>query len=236
MADAYTARDLARLADWDTPTICNALEVMDPRWRVSGFTTRPMVCQYPELKPIVGYARTARIASTETSTLKGAAAKKARLDYYKYIESGGPRPSIAVLQDLDGDRAGFGAFWGEVQSNVHKGLGCLGVVTDGSIRDTHVWADGFQALAGSVVPSHAWVHAVDFGTEASVFGMRVRSGDIVHADRHGAVVVPPEAVRGIPAVIDKLVAREAVIIGAAKKKGFDFAKLAKAIADADEIH
>lgn len=236
MPKTFTAKELAQLAEYDTPTICNALELMDVRWRVSGFTTRPMVCQYPDLKPIVGYARTARIASTEPSKLTGAAAKKARLDYYQYIESGGPNPSVCVLQDLDGDRAGFGAFWGEVQSNIHKGLGSLGVITDGSIRDTHVWADGFQALSGSVVPSHAWVHAVDFGTEANVFGMRVQSGDIIHADRHGAVIVPPEAVKGIPAVVDKLVRREAVLIGAAKKKGFSFAKLAKAIADADEIH
>ncbi len=236
MAEAFSARDLAKLAEYDTPTMCNALEVMDPRWRTSGFTTRPMVCQFPDLKPIVGYARTVRIASTEPNKLKGAEAKKARLEYYKYVESGGPRPSVSVLQDLDGDRAGFGAFWGEVQSNIHKGLGCLGVVTDGSIRDTHVWADGFQALSGSVVPSHAYVHAVDFGGEANVFGMRVKSGDIIHADRHGAVIVPPEAVRGIPAMVDLLVRREAVIIGAAKKKGFSFAKLAKAIADADEIH
>ena len=236
MAEAFSARDLAKLAEYDTPTMCNALEVMDPRWRTTGFTVRPMVCQFPDLKPVVGYARTARIASTEPNKLQGAAAKKARLEYYKYIESGGPRPSVCVLQDLDGDRAGFGAFWGEVQSNIHKGLGCLGVVTDGSIRDTHVWADGFQALSGSVVPSHAYVHAVDFGAEANVFGMRVKSGDIIHADRHGAVIVPPEAVRGIPAMVDLLVRREAVIIGAAKKKGFSFAKLAKAIADADEIH
>lgn len=236
MAKAPTAKDLEKLAEYDTPTMCNALETMDPRWRISGFTTRNLICQYPDQKPIVGYARTARIASTEPSKLTGAAAKQARLDYYQYIESGGPRPSVCVLQDLDGDRAGFGAFWGEVQSNIHKGLGSLGVITDGSIRDTHVWAEGFQALSGSIAPSHAWVHAVDFGGEANVFGMRVSSGDIIHADRHGAVIVPPEAVRDIPTVVDRLVRREAVLIGAAKKKGFTFAKLAKAIADADEIH
>jgi regulator of RNase E activity RraA len=236
MSKDPTAKDLAKLAEYDTPTMCNALEALDQRWRTTGFTTRSMICQFPDLKPIVGYARTARIASTEPSKLTGAAAKKARLEYYQYVESGGPQPSVCVLQDLDGDRAGFGAFWGEVQSNIHKGLGCLGVITDGSIRDTHVWADGFQALSGSVAPSHAWVHAVDFGTEANVFGMRTKSGDIIHADRHGAVIVPPEAVREIPAMIDTLVRREAVLIGAAKKKGFNFAKLAKAIADADEIH
>ncbi len=107
MAEAFTARDLAKLADYDTPTMCNALEVLDPRWRTSGFTTRPMYCRYPDLKPIVGYARTVRIASTEPSKLQGQAAKKAKLEYYQYIETGGPRPSVCVLQDLDGDRAGW---------------------------------------------------------------------------------------------------------------------------------
>jgi len=236
MAEAFSARDLAKLAEYDTPTMCNALEAMDPRWRTTGFTVRPMYCRFPDRKPIVGYARTVRIASTEPNKLQGAAAKKAKLEYYKYIEVGGPQPSVCVIQDLDGDRAGFGAYWGEVQSNIHKGLGCLGVVTDGSIRDTHVWADGFQALAGSVVPSHAFVHAVDFGAEANVFGMRVKSGDIIHADRHGAVIVPPEQVRGIPAMVELQVRREAVIIGAAKKKGFNYMKLAKAIAESEDIH
>ena len=95
-----------------------------------------------------------------------------------------------VIQDLDGADVGFGAFWGEVQSAVHKGLGLLGVVTDGCIRDIDQWAPGFQALAGSIMPSHAHVHLADFGKEVRVAGMLVRSGDIVHADRHGAVTIP----------------------------------------------
>jgi regulator of RNase E activity RraA len=232
MADAKT---LAALAKYDTPTMCNALEVIDPRWRTRYFTAAPLVCQYPNAKPIVGYARTVQIRAREKSSLTGEAARRRRLDYYDYIESGGPRPSIVVLQDLD-EPKGFGAFWGEVQSNIHKGLGALGLVTDGSIRDTHVWARGFQALAGSVGPSHAWVHAVSFGEPVSVHGMEVASGDIVHADRHGAVIVPEAALGEIHKTVKLLVAREKVIIGAAKKKGVTVAKLAKAFADADEIH
>jgi len=226
---------LERLAKWDTPTICNALEVIDPRWRTRYFTTAPLVCQYPNAKPIVGYARTVKIRARTKSTLDKAAAKRSKIDYYDYIENGGPRPSIVVIEDLD-DPKGFGAFWGEVQSNIHRGLGALGVVTDGSIRDTHVWARGFQALAGSVGPSHAWVHSVSFGEAVSVHGMEVESGDLIHADRHGAVVIPPEAVAKIPKMIDLLVRREKVIISAAKKKGFTAAKLAKALDMADDIH
>ena len=77
-------------------------------------------------------------------------------------------PPIMVMHDLDGEHAGYGAFWGEVQSNVHKALGALGVVTDGSIRDIPMIAPGFQMLAGSIVPSHAYVHVVDFGIDVEV--------------------------------------------------------------------
>ena len=93
---------------------------------------------------------------------------------------------------------GFGAFWGEVMSAVHKGLGLIGVVTDGCIRDIDQWAPGFQALAGSVMPSHAHVHLHDFGKEVRVAGMLTRSGDIVHADRHGAVTIPEAVAAKIP--------------------------------------
>ncbi len=93
---------------------------------------------------------------------------------------------------------GYGAFWGEVQSAVHKALGCVGVITDGSIRDIPQWAPGFQALAGSIGPSHAWVHAESFGGEVRVAGMTVRSGDLIHADRHGAVVIPFDVAAKLP--------------------------------------
>ncbi len=112
-----------------------------------------------------------------------------------------------VMHDLDGEHAGFGAFWGEVQSNVHKALGALGVVTDGSIRDIPMIAPGFQMLAAAIVPSHAYVHAVDFGIDVEVAGMAVKSGDLIHADRHGAIVVPmtpsmPSGLGGIAATIE----------------------------------
>ena len=101
-----------------------------------------------------------------------------------------PAPGISVIQDLDGADVGFGAFWGEVQSTVHKALGLVGVVTDGCIRDIPQWAPGFQALAGSIAPSHGHVHLAGFGQEVRVAGMLVRPNDLIHADRHGAVVIP----------------------------------------------
>jgi regulator of RNase E activity RraA len=141
-----------------------------------------------------------------------------RLDYLDYVAAL-PQPAVMIMHDLDGEHAGFGAFWGEVQSNVHKALGALGVVTDGSIRDIPMIAPGFQMLAAAIVPSHAYVHVVDYGIEVNVAGMAVASGDLIHADRHGAVVVPRDKIDAMQAVADKLAATEARIITAARAAG-----------------
>ena len=80
---------------------------------------------------------------------------------------------------------------------MHQALGCLGVVTNGAVRDLDMIADGFQFLSGTVVPSHAWVHLVSHGEPVDVSGMLTHTGDLVHADRHGAVIVPHEAARDV---------------------------------------
>ena len=140
---------LEALARYDTPTICNAMEIVAPERRLIGYTVKPLVCPFPTLPPIVGYARTVAIRSVLKSGLSAEEQSKRRIDYYEYVGTGfGPR--ISVIQDIDGPDVGYGAFWGEVQSAVHKALGCLGVITDGSIRDIPQWAPGFQALAGSI--------------------------------------------------------------------------------------
>ena len=144
--------DLDALAEFDTPTICNALEKLDAQTQANGFTTEPFLCGFPAQKPIVGYARTATIRATMASGLPAAEQKARRLAYYDYVGTGiGPR--ISVIQDIDGPDAGYGAFWGEVNSAVHRALGCLGVVTDGSIRDIPQWAPDFQALAAALTVS-----------------------------------------------------------------------------------
>ncbi len=226
---------LARLKGYDTPTICNALEVVDPARRLTGFTVKPLVCPFPALPPIVGYAKTATTRSTHAHELDAGKAREQRIAYYEYVASQ-PAPGIMVVQDLDGPEIGFGAFWGEVMSAVHQGLGCLGVVTDGSIRDIDQWAPGFQALAGAIVPSHAHVHLADFGKEVRVAGMLVRSGDIVHADRHGAVTIPAALAERIPAACDLMARKEAVILEMARAPGFTVDKLREALKKQDEIH
>jgi regulator of RNase E activity RraA len=226
---------LEALARYDTPTICNAMEIVAPHRRLAGYTTRPLVCPFPDLPPIVGYARTVTIRSVLASGLPAAEQQKRRIAYYEYVGTGhGPR--ISVIQDIDGADVGYGAFWGEVQSSVHKALGCLGVLTDGSIRDIAQWAPGFQALAGSIGPSHAHVHAENFGGEVRVAGMTVRSDDLIHADRHGAIVIPHDVAAKLPDAAELCGRRETPILEIARSPDFTLEKLKQALQRSAEIH
>lgn len=147
-----------------------------------------------------------------------------RIGYYRHMAEG-PQPTITVIEDIDAS-PGYGAWWGEVNSSIHAGLGSLGVITNGSIRDLDDWAPGFGALAGSVGPSHAWVHVVEYAVPVTVHGMSVRPGDLIHADRHGAVVVPADAAADIPAAAAKIAAAERVLIDAARGPDFGIDRLA----------
>jgi regulator of RNase E activity RraA len=209
----------------DTPTVCNLLEIVAPERRGFGYTVRYLHCPFPDLPPMVGFAKTVTSRAQDRVPLGEAGYMNKRLDYLDYIAAA-PQPGIVVIQDID-EIVGFGAFWGEVQTNVHKALGCLGTITNGSIRDIPLVAPGFQMLAGSIAPSHAFVHVEDFGCSVNIHGMAVRSGDLIHADRHGAVVVPLATIDPMKAALPGLTAKEAKIIEAAKAgKGLEAIKAA----------
>jgi len=215
--------ELETLRGFDTPTICNAIEIIVPERRAEGFTTEPFICHDPSLPPMVGYARTAKIRATTPSGRNKVDDMAMRVDYFKHIAEG-PGPTVTVIEDID-EPVGFGAHWGEVNSNLHKGLGSVGVVTNGSIRDVDMWAEGFGALAGSLSPSHGWIHVVEYAIPVEVHGMVVAPGDIVHADRHGAVVIPDSAVSAIKSTVDRLEKAEARLIGPAQQPEFDIEEL-----------
>jgi regulator of RNase E activity RraA len=207
--------ELEFLRSIDTPTVCNLIEMVAPERRGSFYTIKHLHCPFPDLPPMVGFAKTVTIRAKDKVPLGEAGYMQKRLDYLDYVAAE-PRPSVVVIEDLDGEHAGYGAFWGEVQSNVHKALGCLGTITNGSVRDIPMIPAGFQMLAGSISPSHAYVHVVDFGIDVNVHGMAVGNGDLLHADRHGAVVVPADKIAAMRPALDKLNAREKAIIDAAR--------------------
>lgn len=227
----FTATDLEALKRWDTPTICNGLELVAPERRAVGFTVEPMVAVDRKLPPIVGLARTGLIRAKEPP--RGAIPP--REDWYDYVAAGDDLPTIAVLQDID-DRPGYGAFWGEVQSTVHKGLGVLGCVTNGSFRDVDMLAPDFQIIGGRIGPSHAHVHMVQMCCDVNVFGMLAGDGDVIHADFHGAVVIPATAVKQLPDAIELVARREKVILDMARAPGFTSRQMREALALAEEIH
>ena len=205
----------AFLRSIDTPTVCNLMEIVAPQRRGAGYTVHHLHCPFPDLPPMVGFAKTVTIRARDA--VSGPSYMQKRLDYLDYVAAV-PQPSVVVIEDKD-EPAGHGAFWGEVQSNLHKALGCLGTVTNGSIRDIPAIAEGFQMLAGSIGPSHAYVHVVEFGGPVTVHGMAVKSGELIHADRHGAIVVPIETIDGMQTALDGLSKQEAKIIAAARCPG-----------------
>lgn len=221
--DPLTEAELAALAALDTPTVCNALEIVAPDRRGAGYSVEPFFCPRPDLRPIVGYARTATIRAMQPSDRSPDEDTEVRLGYYDHIGSG-PGPTVTVIEDLD-PVPGYGAWWGEVNTNIHQGLGSLGVITNGSIRDLDDAAAGFQMLAGMANPSHAWVRVVEYDVAVTVHGMTVHPGDLVHADRHGAVVIPHPVAAEVPAAAAEIAAREQKVIAASQQPGFSAATL-----------
>jgi regulator of RNase E activity RraA len=226
----FTDKDLEALKAWDTPTVCNGLEIVLPERRDTGFTVEPVVVVDPKAPPIVGLARTGMIRAKEPQ--RGPIPP--REDWYDYVAAAG-LPTIAVIQDVD-DHPGFGAFWGEVHTAVHAALGVAGCVTNGSFRDIAMLAPGFQIVGGRIGPSHAHVHMVQMKCDVNVLGMLVGHDDVVHADVHGAVVIPAQAVRALPKAIDLVARREKVILDRARAPGFTSRAMREALRQSGEIH
>ncbi|MBF9031707.1 RraA family protein [Rhodobacterales bacterium HKCCE3408] len=212
---------LTLLRSVDTPTVCNAIETAQGKRGFDAFTRGTVLSSDPAAPAVVGYAVTAKIAALSPSSDPAAEVRARRMAYYKAMAEG-PKPSIAVVEDTDFPNC-VGAYWGEVNTTVHKGFGMSGALTNGVMRDLGDLAPDFPVIAGSVGPSHAFVHVTEIGTPVTVFGLTVAPGDLVHADRHGAVVIPPEVVGALSDAIEKMRRTEELVLGPARKPGFDFA-------------
>ena len=161
---------LKRLQSVDTPTVCNAIEVAQGKRGFAAFTHGTLLCSAPEEPPIVGYARTARIKAAAPPDEPADVIKKRRMEYYRYMAEG-PRPAVAVIEDTDFPDC-IGAYWGEINATVHKGLGLSGALTNSVMRDLGDLPEGFPVLAGSIGPSHGFVHVLDFDQPVEVFGLK----------------------------------------------------------------
>lgn len=210
---------LTLLRSVDTPTVCNAIEVVEGKRGFNNFTRGTMQISDPK-GVLVGYARTAKIAAIDPPTEAPDVIKKRRMAYYEHMATG-PRPALAVVEDLDGNDA-IGAFWGEINTTVHKGFGLCGALTNGVMRDLGDLPDDFPVVAGQIGPSHGFVHVKEIGRPVHIFGLEIADGDLVHADRHGALVIGNEHIEGLAIAIRKLLDTESIILDAARREDFDF--------------
>jgi 4-hydroxy-4-methyl-2-oxoglutarate aldolase len=181
--------DLLQLKRWNTPTIYNGWEqITSHDVAAAGWNPDETRDFMPQMGPMVGRAVTLVVEPSN-------AAHKTRADAwsdYRRSVAEADGPTIVVVQDLDAPRV-IGSFWGEVNANVHRALGCVGTITDGAIRDLDEMTNaGFKALARRLCVGHAHVTPVRWGVPVTVFGREVRPGQLIHADKHGFLVVPPE--------------------------------------------
>lgn len=229
MTENLTESLLDLLRKVDTPTVCNAIEVAQGKRGFAGFTRGTMCHSRPGTPPIVGFARTARISGLAPSVEPTDVIRARRLAYFRAMARG-PGPTVAVIEDIDYPNC-IAGWWGEVHVAVHKGLGMAGAVTNGVMRDLDVIDEGFPVLAGSIGPSHGYVHVVEIGTPVMIKSMRVAEDDLIHADRHGSVAIPKDVVPSLEAAIRTVFASEAIVLGEARKPGFDINKLETAWAE-----
>lgn len=186
--------EILKLKRWNTPTIYNGWEqITKSNAAKDGFNLEETHDFMPQMGPMIGYAVTVVI---EPGNPIHKQKTNVWAEYREYIASV-RGPKIVVIQDLD-KPATYGSFWGEVNSNVHKSLGCVGTITDGSIRDVDEMCNaGFKALARRLSVGHAHSIPVKWNCEVEVFGRKIRPGQLIHADKHGFLVVPDEDVEGL---------------------------------------
>ena len=207
---------LERLRTFNTPTIANAIEVFNVRPRNEGFMRPEIKCVFPRLGVMVGYAVTVKIRSVAPAP-KGAAIHPS-VHWQDILKV--PAPRVAVVEDLD-DPPGLGSLWGEVNANMHRAMGCVGAVTNGSVRDLdEVEPLGFHFFAGHIAVSHAYVHMVEVGTPVRVGGLTVRPGDLLHGDRHGVTSIPLDLAVRIPEGVKTVDTMERQIINYSQSPEF----------------
>lgn len=213
---------LEELRQLDSCSVANAIETFGVRLRNTGFTDSSVRCIFEDLPPLVGYAATIRIRSSDPP-MEGDSYYY-RLDWLDHLIAM-PAPRVLVVEDLD-TSPGLGSFIGEVHANILLALDCVGMVTNGAVRDVDATrAIKFQMFARSLSVSHAFSHINDFGGPVRVGKLLVRPGDLLHGDKHGVQTVPLEIAEKVPAVAQRLEREERALIEFCRSRNFSVDKL-----------
>jgi regulator of RNase E activity RraA len=213
MTDHLKENELDALKRWPTCAISNGIELFNIRPRNEGFMLPEIKCVFPDLGPMIGYAVTAVITadSSEGRRIQPP-------DWWEQIQKI-PGPKVVVIHDID--RPVLGSFWGEVNSNIYKVLGCIGTVTDGSVRDLNEVKElGFHFFSSCISVSHAYVHLVEVNIPVKVGGLVVKPGDLIMGDQHGVISIPMEIARDVPKAAQLVEDWERRVINLCKSKEF----------------
>lgn len=219
-----TALELATLGSLDTCTVSNAIERFRVRLRNEGFVSGTVKCCFPDLPTMIGYAATACIRTASPPMTHRCYYD--RMDWWTYVASI-PGPRVMVLEDMD-QQPGTGAFVGEIHGVIGRALDCAGCVTNGVVRDLPALkAVGFHLFASGVAVSHSYAHIIEFGEPVEIGGLKIRSGDLLHGDRHGVQSIPLDIAARIPAQAAETLAEEAELISFCASPQFSLHELSK---------
>jgi regulator of RNase E activity RraA len=217
-----SAAELEALRSLDTCLVANAIETFDERLRDEGYANSGVRCHFPKMGTTVGYAATLKVRGSFLSTTGHLYSEDPV--WWDYLVSL-PEPRIVVVQDV-ATKIGLGSFVGAVHMNIFKALGCVGAVTNGSVRDLpEAEKLGFQLFSGGVSVSHAYVHIVEFGSPVEIGGLKIESGALLHGDQHGIQAVPLDIAAKVPAAAARIKAREDAIIQLCQSPDFSLEKL-----------
>lgn len=221
----------AALRGLDACTLANAIESFHTRLRNEGFVDKSIHCLFPALQPMLGYAATFRIRGSAPPTAD--APYPDRTDWWDYVLSV-PEPRVMVIEDC-AHRRGLGSLLGAVHGNILRKLGCVGGVTNGSVRDIPALrALNFPVFAGSVTVSHAYIHIIEFGHPVQIGGLAVNSGELLHGDMHGVQSIPLRIAEKIPAAAARIARQEQEVIALCHSPGVSIDQLRRAVQEKKE--
>lgn len=224
---------LDQLRQFSTCVTASAIETFAVRMCNAGFADSTIHCQFKDLPVVVGYAATARIRSADPPMDRHGYFYYDRSDWWRAILTI-PAPRVVVIEDLDRP-PGLGAFVGAVHANILRALGCVALVTNGSVRDIpDIQPTGFQLFASGVAVSHAYSHVFDFGSAVRVGGLNVSPGDLIQGDRHGVQTIPLEVADKLPAKARDILTRRKRFIDLSRSEDFSLEKLQKMMKQEEE--
>jgi regulator of RNase E activity RraA len=230
-ANKIKRETLQKLAKYDTPTICNVIELFDVRPRSAGYMDARIRAAFPEMAPMVGFAATATMRCAAPGKQSGYGMLEAQLKQFQEL----PGLAVVVFQDLDDPPVA--ATFGEVMCSTYRAFGAVGIITSGGGRDLEqVRALGFPVFCASAICSHGYTHIVDVGSPVHVGGLTVQTGELLHGDCNGVTTVPLEIATEVADAAEEFVAAELHVLeyvkGGGEKSIADWAERMRAMSDA----